>query len=252
MDHGQLISRALTSQRRYIMGTVRLTDKRKNEYRENAKEMFEKSNPRIDFTPEETTSIMQAMANHPFQTACRNFVIEQNALYNVDDSDEDSTLPFNFTMEKTRLDTVTCRQVAGEEAVTCHLPTQLEMFGETGWRFSSTKNAMDFIPDAFLDNPKDVLIMQAAIRRVAFERKAQSEARNTFMGGVKDALANCNTLGQLIKLWPAASKLASAEDISKLHKKETRTQTANRVREEIDLDVNALNSTVLTASLLGD
>lgn len=235
------------------MGTVRLTDKRKNEYRENAKEMFEKSNPRPDFTPEETTSIMQAMANHPFQTACRNFAMEQSALYNVDDSDEDSTLPFNFRMETTSLDTITCRQVVSEEAVTCYLPTQLVMFGETGWRYSTiSKSAMDFIPDRFLDNPKDVLIMQAAIRRVAFERKTQSEARNTFMGGVKDALENCNTLGQLIKLWPAASKLASAEDISKLHKKETRTQTANRVREEIDLDVNALNSTVLTASLLGD
>jgi len=234
------------------MGTVRLTDKRKNEYKENAKEMFEKSNPRIDFTPEETISIMQAMANHPFQVACRTFVTEQNALYNVDDSDEDSKLPFNFSMEKTKLDTITCRQVTEEDGVKCYLPTALVMFGEQGWRYSIDKSAMDFIPDKFLDNPKDILIMQAAIRRVAFERKTQSEARTTFMSGVRDALDNCNTLGQLIKLWPAASKLASAEDISQLHKKETRTQTANRVREEIDLDVSTLNSTVLTASLLGD
>jgi hypothetical protein len=234
------------------MGTVRLTDKRKNEYKGKAQEMFEKSNPRPDFTPEETISIMQAMTNHPFQTACRNFVIEQNALYNVDDNDEDSTLPFNFTMEKTKLDTVACRLVANDDAVTCYLPTQLVMFGETGWRYGNSKNALDFIPDKYLDNPKDILIMQAAIRRVDSERKAQANARKTFMGGVKDALENCNTLGQLIKLWPAASKLASADDISQLHKKETRTQQANRVREEIDLDVSTLNSTVLTASLLGD
>ena len=234
------------------MGSVRLTDKRKNEYKDKAKVMFEKSNPRPDFTPEETISIMQAMANHPFQVACRTFVMEQNALYNVDDSDEDSSLPFNFSMDKTKLETITCRQVADEASVTCYLPTQLVMFGETGWRFSSSKNAMDFVPDKYLDNPKDILIMQAAIRRVDSERTAQTNARGTFMGGVKDALENCNTLGQLIKLWPAASKLASADDISQLHKKETRTQQANRVREEIDLDVSTLNSTVLTASLLGD
>lgn len=234
------------------MGTVRLTDQRKSEYKSRAEGMFEKSNPRPDFTPEETISIMQAMANHPFQVACRTFVTEQNALYNVDDSDDDSTLPFNFSMEKTKIDTITCRQVTGEERVTCHLPTPLVMFGETGWRYSSNKDAMDFIPDKFLTNPKDVLIMQAAIRRVMHERQTQLNTYSTFMSGVKDALENCNTLGQLIKLWPAAEKLASSEDISQLHKKETRTQTANRVREEIDLDVSTLNSTVLTASLLGD
>ena len=234
------------------MGTVRLTDKRKTEYKDKAKEMFEKSNPRPDFTPEETISIMQAMANHPFQVACRTFVTEQNALYNVDDSDDDSKLPFNFSMEKTKIDTITCRQVAGEDSVTCYLPTALVMFGEHGWRYSSNKGAMDFIPDKFLNSPKDVLIMQAAIRRVMHERQTQSNTYGVFLSGVKDALENCNTLGQLIKLWPAAEKLASSEDMSQLHKKETRTQTANRVREEIDLDVSTLNSTVLTASLLGD
>lgn len=234
------------------MGTVRLTDKRKNEYKDKAKEMFEKSNPRPDFTPEETISIMQAMANHPFQVACRTFVTEQNALYNVDDSDNESTLPFNFTMDKVKIETIDCRQVKGDPSVTCHLPTPLVMFGETGWRFSSSKYAMDFIPDLFMTEPKNVLIMQAAIRRVTHERKTQSDARGTFLTGVKDALENCNTLGQLIKLWPAAEKLASSEDLSQLHKKETRTQAARRVREEIDLDVSALNSTVLTASLLGD
>ena len=72
------------------------------------------------------------------------------------------------------------------------------------------------------------------------------------MSGVKDALGNCNTLGQLIKLWPAAENLASEEDMRKLHTKETRAQTAKRVREEIDLDVSALNTTVLTANLVGD
>ena len=234
------------------MGTVRLTDKRKSEYKDKAADMFEKSNPRPDFTPEETTSIMQAMANHPFQVACRTFMTEQNALYNVDESDDDSTLPFNFTMDKTKLDQVDCRQVKGDPSITCYLPTPLVMFGETGWRYSSSKYAMDFIPDKFLTNPKEILIMQAAIRRVTHERKTKEEARRVFMSGVKDALENCNTLGQLIKLWPAAEKLASAEDMSKLHTKETRTQAAKRVREEIDLDVSALNSTVLTASLLGD
>ena len=234
------------------MGTVRLTDKRKNEYKDKAKEMFEKSNPRPDFTPEETTSIMQAMANHPFQVACRTFMTEQNALYNVDESDDDSTLPFNFRMDKVKLEQIDCRQVKDDPRVTCHLPTPLVMFGETGWRYTSSKYAMDFIPDKFLTNPKEILIMQAAIRRVVFERKTQSDARGTFLTGVKDALENCNTLGQLIKLWPAAEKLASSEDLSQLHKKETRTQAARRVREEIDLDVSALNSTVLTASLLGD
>ena len=237
------------------MGTVRLTDKRKNEYKDRAREMFEKSNPRPDFTPEETTSIMQAMANHPFQVACRTFMTEQNAIYNglfIEDSDDDSTLPFNFEMEKTKLERIDCRQVEGDPSVTCYLPTPLVMFGETGWRYGSSKDAMDFIPDKFLTNPKEILIMQAAIRRVTHERKTKEEERSVFMTGVKDALANCNTLGQLIKLWPAAEKLASAEDMRKLHTKETRIQAAKRVREEIDLDVSALNSTVLTASLLGD
>ena len=235
------------------MGTVRLTDKRKSEYRDKAKELFVVSNPNPEFTPEETISIMQAMANHPFQVACRNFVMEQNALYNVDDSDEDSKLPFNFSMEKTKFDQIECRVTEDDnQTIACKLPTTLVMFGESGWRYSSHKRAMDFIPDKFFSNPKDILVMQAAIRRVNSERKDQSHKFDTYISNVKAALTNCNTLGQLIKLWPAASKLASSEDLSQLHKKETRTQQANRVREEIDLDVSALNSTVLTASLLGD
>lgn len=234
------------------MGTVRLTDKRKNEYKEKAKEMFVTSHEHPSFTPEETISIMQAMANHPFQVACRNFETEQNALYNIVENDDDSKLPFNFSFDKIKLETIECRLSKGEPITSCKLPTPLVMFGETGWRYHSNDNALNFIPDKFLTEPKEVLIMQAAIRRVMQERKDHNQKYESYMNAIKAALENCNTLGQLIKLWPAASKLASAEDMSQLHKKETRTQAAKRVREEINLDVSELNSTVLTASLLGD
>ena len=40
------------------MGTVRLTEKRKDTYVRRAEEMFQKANDFPEFTPEETTKIM--------------------------------------------------------------------------------------------------------------------------------------------------------------------------------------------------
>jgi hypothetical protein len=233
------------------MGTVRLTEERRKQYRVKAEEMFEKANPFPEFTPEETIKVMNSMSNHPIQIAVRGFMTEQKALYNV--SEDDGNLPFNIKFAQDTIDRVPCFMSSNDEThTTCKFPTQLTLFGTDRSYYSSNCEDWNFAPDVYFSDPREILMMQAAIRRVIDERNAYKEAHSKFTHGVKDALNNCNTLGQLIKLWPAAENLASEEDMRKLHTKETRAQTAKRVREEIDLDVGALNTTVLTANLIGD
>ena len=233
------------------MGTVRLTEKRKDTYVRRAEEMFQKANDFPEFTPEETTKIMGAFTNHPLQQATRQFINEQHTLYNVD---EDRHLPFNITVGTDTVSRMPCFLSKGEEKSTpCNFPTEVTLYGtDRSYYFTAQMEYWAFIPDQFFSDPREILMMQSAIRRVMDERQAHKDAHSKFMSGVKDALGNCNTLGQLIKLWPAAENLASEEDMRKLHTKETRAQTAKRVREEIDLDVSALNTTVLTANLVGD
>jgi hypothetical protein len=82
-------------------------------------------------------------------------------------------------------------------------------------------------------------------------RKKNNEAENDYRHKVRDLLARCNTLKQLLEVWPAAENLVPSEYVVKLHEKVTRKQRAQSVKEEINFNPEDVNHVVLTAKLLG-
>ena len=72
-----------------------------------------------------------------------------------------------------------------------------------------------------------------------------------YQANIHSLLNKCNTLKQVLEIWPAAENLVPAAIIQRLHEKITRKNVAKKVREEIQFDDTAANKTLLTAKLLG-
>lgn len=232
------------------MGTVRLTQERSSLYQGRAMDLFDKANPVPDFTPEEKSDMAIAIQMHPIQTEMSAF--EQRLRTEWDVPDDTKRLPFNLHFPKIEVNDFYARSTADDQLrVHCRFNQEFTVYAGTSGYYS-TEHRMEFIPEQFFDEPVKTLRWQQAIRRVGNARTERESKRDAYYRSVRDALENCNTLGQLIKLWPQAKELASDEDLRKLHTKETRVQAAKRVREEIELDVDSLNQVVLTANLLGD
>jgi len=82
-------------------------------------------------------------------------------------------------------------------------------------------------------------------------RNENKEAEHQYRHKVRDLLERCNTLKQLLEVWPAAENLVPSEYVCKLHEKVTRKQRAQSVKEEINFNPDDVNHVVLTAKLLG-
>ena len=73
-----------------------------------------------------------------------------------------------------------------------------------------------------------------------------------FRMSIRQVIDSCNTVKQLLDVWPAAENLLDAEVIQRLHTKVTRKIDAEAVRERANFDPDAANQVILTSSLLGD
>ena len=96
---------------------------------------------------------------------------------------------------------------------------------------------------------------QPEVRRLTAELAdritVNQQAARDYRHAIEDLLDNCNTLKQLLEIWPAAENLVPQELVSKMHEKVTRQQKARAVREKIEFDATAANQIVLTAKLMG-
>lgn len=237
------------------MGTVRITQERARAYKNRAMELFDKANPHPDFTPEEKANIAERIQRHPMQLHMAAFHSDMCNEFGVDiHGDQDSRhnrMPFNIKFNRMEIENFYCRASVDDSKVFIDFTTPFTIYaGSDGYWGNDHK--MDFIPNLFTSDPLTVLELQRSIRRVELERKEQGNKRNLYESNIKKALTHANTLGQLIKMWPQAKELATQDELQKLHTKETRVQKAKRIKEEIELDVDMLNTEVLTANLLGD
>ena len=70
---------------------------------------------------------------------------------------------------------------------------------------------------------------------------------------VSDTLDNFTTLNQALKAWPGLEKLVTNDwAIQRVNEKITRRKKAQEQRQEIELDEVELNSVILTNSLIGE
>ena len=79
-----------------------------------------------------------------------------------------------------------------------------------------------------------------------------SSARRDFRESIVQVIRSCNTVKQLLDVFPAAEKLLSSDTIQKLHTKVTRKIDAEAVRERANFDTNIANQVILTSALLGE
>ena len=81
--------------------------------------------------------------------------------------------------------------------------------------------------------------------------KAHVEAKNQYEQQIRDLVRKCTTLKQLLQIWPGAETLVPQSKLQELHRKVTRAQRAQTIKEEISFDPTVANQAVLTAKLLG-
>lgn len=83
------------------------------------------------------------------------------------------------------------------------------------------------------------------------KRKDIDTKSNEYTRTIDSLLSQCNTIKQLLEIWPAAENLIPQHLIVKLHEKVTRKQRAQQVKEDIDFNADEINKVVLTAKLMG-
>ena len=101
-------------------------------------------------------------------------------------------------------------------------------------------------------HPDDRLEIATKATEAYVQSRDHSQKESDFRESIQQVIKSCNTVKQLLDVWPAAEKLLSADTIQKLHKKVTRKIDADAVRERANFDPNAANQVILTNSLLGD
>lgn len=101
-------------------------------------------------------------------------------------------------------------------------------------------------------HPDDRVAIAAKATEAYLKANEHSKKESDFRESIQQVIKSCNTVKQLLDVWPAAEKLLSADTIQKLHKKVTRKIDADAVRERANFDPNAANQVILTNSLLGD
>lgn len=128
------------------------------------------------------------------------------------------------------------------------LDNRVQFFGlgETFVRFSTLKLKPSDFGEVYADRLEALLASHE-------NKKAQArEDRAAFHRGVRDLLNQCNTVKQLLTAWPAAEKLLPTSVIHKMHEKVERKFDAEAAKARANFDPTQVNTTMLTAALLGD
>jgi len=92
----------------------------------------------------------------------------------------------------------------------------------------------------------------AQLFKIRRENDLRANERNNYRRTVSDTIESFTTLNQALKAWPALKDLVSQDKIDKVYEKVERKAKQQQQREAIEVQEQALNSVILTASLLGD
>jgi hypothetical protein len=112
----------------------------------------------------------------------------------------------------------------------------------------SWSDATIYINDFRDEDKSDVIDMFTKFKD---SEKTHREAKDQYEKQIKDLVRKCTTLKQLLQIWPGAESLVPNNKLQELHRKVTRAQRAQTIKEEISFDPTVANQAVLTAKLLG-
>lgn len=100
--------------------------------------------------------------------------------------------------------------------------------------------------------PEDRITVTRLANEANQKQDEYANSYSDFRMSIKQVIDSCNTVKQLLDVWPAAENLLDADVIQRLHTKVTRKIDAEAVRERANFDPDAANQVILTSSLLGD
>lgn len=230
------------------MATVRLSQQLSRDLLKTAEQKYRVSNPEPNQSPELISEVRNALNNVPL------FKDVDTLLSSIHYQSADGTLSreINSLQKKDVTDIAVIGikkhaeyENSGETArIDIELPTPISV--PAGGGYLSYTMHIDMF-DASIREALHIKLAHAVDTAEAWEEKFRA-----FSKSIDGVISQCNTVKQLLEVWPAAEKLLPADVIQKLHTKVTRKIDADKVRDLSEFDADAANQVLLTSSLLGD
>lgn len=241
------------------MSTVRMSDQLQRDITRKAEDMYDRAHPYQEFPeylgnkiytkylkddlenvsshvlsnmPNEISNRKLKMAEVTDLNITSNYCIHKNATDDPEDYDGEPEFGEHRFMIK----------VIGGYQV-------LKMFN-TGSNYNNDELQLDLVINT--DNAVPDCELIAELYKIRRENDLRANERNNYRRTVSNTIESFTTLNQALKAWPALKDLVSQDKIDKVYEKVERKAKQQQQREAIEVQEQALNSVILTASLLGD
>lgn len=245
------------------MATVRMTQQMAGDIEVAAMKAWNNTNPSPEKNPELQALVRQAVLRMPAVTkikeiaddpVVKELVIGKHTRLTGFLKSFGSTAEVSEVFLENIPKTQAAPQLFGQDAYNTEDSPEFNMKIEfdTPVQMPCVDNWMNFDVDYTHLHPDDRLPISTKATEAYMESTKHSEKESEFRNSIQQVIKSCNTVKQLLDVWPAAEKLLDATTIQKLHKKVTRKIDADAVRERANFDPNAANQVILTNSLLGD
>lgn len=234
------------------MASVRLTQELRSGISREAVHAFHVANPEPKPSTEFEQRLRDAIPRVPTQIALKNMydIAMENNMY--------ETKAFGCSNTSNRLNFTTLDKISIEGLdpledgpyrhagvlVELSAPVNIIRAGDGYWGAPHQINV-----NAFAIEDQTYITEQA--NELLKKRVQRDNKDREYKDTIDDLLKRCNTLKQLLEIWPAAENLIPQHLIVKLHEKVTRKQRAQQVKEEIHFNADEINKVVLTAKLMG-
>ena len=233
------------------MATVRLSQQLHRQLLDAAKEKYKVTNPEPNQSPELISALRAGLQTMPAVTAF-NTMLATPAIQNEMATKSEISHALNradlSNVTDIRVNNITeharYTETGNPEDIYCELDTPVQL------PYGSNYGSYDVSIDSFDITIRDELHSKLA---TAIDGKdTYNEKYQHFTKSIDSVLEQCNTVKQLLEVWPGAEALLPSDVIQKLHTKVTRKVDAEKVRDLSQFDADAANQVLLTSSLLGD
>ena len=233
------------------MATVRLSQQLHRQLLDAAKEKYKVTNPEPNQSPELISALRAGLQTMPAVIAYKMMLVtpaiqsEMATKSVISDALNRGALN-DVTEIRVRNITEHARytETGNAEQIYCELDTPVQL------PYGNNYGAYEVSIDSFEITIRDELHSKLA---TAIDGKdAYNEKYQHFTKSIDSVLEQCNTVKQLLEVWPGAEALLPNDVIQKLHTKVTRKVDAEKVRDLSQFDADAANQVLLTSSLLGD
>lgn len=233
------------------MATVRISQRLYDEIIKSFREKYESGNPKPTKSPELLSAVREGLLTMPavlaFDTMLESPAIQQEINTGSELGTALSRAVKNDTTE-IRINKITKHQrfqlTNSSTEMYVDLPTPVKL------PYGSNYGYYDVDINSF-----DISIREELHTKIAAAVDASHEWDDKFNEAtkqVRSVLEQCNTVKQLLKVWPGAEKLLSSEVIQKLHTRVKRNVDVEKVLDTSGFDEQQANQVILTANLLGD